>query len=102
VNRNVDLEKFEDVVKAIYRANQGKSKDDSDDGDEVNLVTMDEDDEKKKHFKGNPCKHCSQIHLSEKVGLWKQTRINVQNGMTQQDTRKRKTSKKMTKLPTLQ
>jgi hypothetical protein len=44
VNRNVDLEKLEDVVKAIYRANQGKSKDDSDDEDEVNL---DEDDEKK-------------------------------------------------------
>jgi hypothetical protein len=66
VNRNVDLEKFEDIVKAIYRANQGKSKEDSDDDDEVNLVTMDKDDEKKKYYKGDPCKHCGQLHPSEK------------------------------------
>jgi hypothetical protein len=55
VNWNVDLEKIEDAVEAIYRSNQGKSKDDNDDEDEMNLVTMDEMNEKK--YKGDLCRH---------------------------------------------
>jgi hypothetical protein len=59
VNGNVDLEKVEDVVEAIYKSNQGKSKDDNDDEEEMILVTMDEVNEQKKQYKGDPFKHCS-------------------------------------------
>jgi hypothetical protein len=58
VNGNVDLEKFEDIIQAIYRANQSKAKEGNDNNNKVNLVTMDDNDEKKKYYKEDPCKHC--------------------------------------------
>jgi hypothetical protein len=68
VSGNVDLEKFEDMVEAIYQANQGKLKSDDEDDNKVDdkKFKKKKNYKKKDRYKKNDnegkekCKHCGQ------------------------------------------
>jgi hypothetical protein len=100
---NVDLEKFEETVKAIYQANQNKAKsNDEEEDEEVNLATF--DDSKKKNKKGKwkkkgfeegdddndelKCKHCGREgHPEDKCWMLDKNKgKRPECGLTQKNT----------------
>jgi hypothetical protein len=95
ISGNMDLEKFEDTVEAIYQANEGKLKSDDEDEHKVNLITVDDKKyKKKKNYKEKIDKYKESNDNKESVNIveelamiqtsvvcWIRIKEDVQNGL---------------------